>query len=258
MRGAADQVTDLLVPTWCVGCQAAGADLCHDCESDLRLLMSSPFRAEDGALALPIISADQDGFHVLPVISAAWYRTLVADVVVGFKDQERVKLSRVLVPALGRALNSAGEQLITSGKVLLVWPPDSLKARLKRGRSPVGELIGAAVEARHALVRFEPAGQVLRHTGGVLAAIPAGSGQKSRSKSSRRSMASQFSVVPSHSPRLKGAQVLLVDDVLTTGATLHRLYSVLTSAGAHVHGAVVLAATPQAESAGNRAGTEKK
>lgn len=258
VRGAAQQVTDLVLPTWCVGCQAAGADLCQDCESDLRLLMRSPFRAEDGALALPIVEASRDGFEVLPVISASWYRTLVADVVVGFKDHERVKLSRVLAPALAGALQAGCEQLLRSRKVLLVWPPDSLRAWLKRGRSPVGELIGEAVRGHCPFAGLEPAGNILRHTGGILEAIPAGSGQKNRSKASRRSMAAQYRVDPSQRWRLSGAQVLLVDDVLTTGATLHRLYSVLTSVGAQVHGAVVLAATPQAESAGKGLGSVKK
>lgn len=45
--------------------------------------------------------------------------------------------------------------------------------------------------------------------------------------------------------RLVGAQVLLVDDVLTTGATLASLWRLLDEAGADVPAAAVLAATPR-------------
>ena len=41
---------------------------------------------------------------------------------------------------------------------------------------------------------------------------------------------------------------MLVDDVLTTGATLGRLYQCLSQAGAQVSAAAVLAATPEVDS----------
>lgn len=244
VRGAAHQAADLAAPTWCVGCRASGADLCQLCHDDLRLLMRRPFRAEEGAMALPIVDADCTGIQVLPVISAARYRTLVADVVVAFKDHERVRLSRVLAPALAGALRVAAQEVLSGPDALLVWPPASRRAQLRRGRSPVSELIGEAVRRQAVPPGLKPAGHLMRHTGGVREIFPGRSGQKGRSQTSRRRAASQFSVTSGGQAALYGAQVVLVDDVLTTGATLHRLYAVLTAAGASVRGAAVLAVTP--------------
>lgn len=247
LRSAAHQTADLVAPTWCVGCRASGTDLCADCHHDLRLLMRRPFRAEGGAQALPVLGADRTGVDVLPVISAASYRTLVADVVVAFKDHERVRLSRVLAPALAGAVRVAAAAVLPRPEALLIWPPASPRARLRRGRSPLQELLGDAETGQALPAGITPAGHLLRHSGSVLEARPGRSGQKGRSKVLRRKAMSQFSLAPGSQPQLQGADVLLVDDVLTTGATLHGLYGLLAAAGAAVHGAAVLAAAPQAE-----------
>lgn len=253
LRGAVRDVTDLLAPTWCVGCHAAGTQLCRECHYDLRLLMRRPFRAEDAAMALPITAADSTGMQVLPVISAARYQTLVAEVVVAFKDHERVGLVHALAPALARALCAAAEDLLRDPGALLIWPPDSRRAQLKRGRSPMGELIAELLRSQGIPPGMKPAGHLLRHAESFLTTLPGGSGQKSRSKVSRRAAASPFQLMPGKRSQLEGVQVILADDVLTSGATLHRLYALLASAGALVRGGVVLAATPQAESRGKTA-----
>jgi ComF family protein len=53
-----------------------------------------------------------------------------------------------------------------------------------------------------------------------------------------------FVVHPAHCARISGAHVLLVDDVRTTGATLHHAAQALLHAGAHRVSALVLARTP--------------
>jgi predicted amidophosphoribosyltransferase len=45
--------------------------------------------------------------------------------------------------------------------------------------------------------------------------------------------------------RVAATRVLLVDDVVTTGATLREAARVLRASGAHVIGAVTVAATPR-------------
>lgn len=234
VRGATAGAADLLAPTWCVGCRSPGTDLCPDCWDDLRLLTQHPYRAEGPAEALPIM----DDLSVLPVLSAAEYSTLVADAVLTFKDHQRVGLTRVLASALERAVRSAAT-LCSSEQVLLVWPPSPPRSQLRRGRHPLGELI----QQLRLPAQVMPAGHWVRHRITVTDVVRPGRGQKSRSKRARRQTQNRFSLVPGADQVLRGAEVMLVDDVLTTGATLGRLYQCLCQAGAHVSAAAVLAAT---------------
>ena len=60
-----------------------------------------------------------------------------------------------------------------------------------------------------------------------------------------RNLARAFAVVPLRAAQLAGQQVLLVDDVMTTGASLQAAAAVLRQAGAARVTALVLARTPQ-------------
>lgn len=248
IRRSAHHTVGLLVPTWCVGCRADGTDLCPECFEDLRRLTCAPFRAEAGAEALPVTGFTGNSLDILPVVAAGHYQTLMADVVLAFKDHERVRLSRALAPALRRAVEEAVGTLLPTKDALLVWPPATPRSRMRRGRHPLTELMTAA-RLPEGLI---PAGQLLRHRvlgyGGTgLRALSSRGTQKSRSKVRRRQSVPGFTLAPGAEEVLEGADVLLIDDVLTTGSTLHALYDLLTAAGAQVHGAAVLASTPRSE-----------
>ncbi|GAA1820824.1 ComF family protein [Nesterenkonia flava] len=242
ISSALSATASLAAPTWCVGCGADHADLCPPCRADLRHLTRRPFRAEESAEALPIVAAPRDADPVvLPVIAAGRYEKLLADVVVAFKDHERVGLSQVLAPALVRALAVASAQLLPDGHGVLVHPPGSLKSRLGRSYEPVPHLLGSMTLP--STLGLVPGPLRYRFSYDVLGALPGRGGQKTKTAQARRRRGQSPLRMTAGAPDLlRGADVLLVDDVLTTGATLARLYRLLTASGVRVRGAAVLAA----------------
>lgn len=242
-REAAAAAAGLLTPTWCVGCGAEETDLCDECSYDVRLLTRVPYRAEVAAPALPVVGQAEDQLRVLPVVAAGVYGTLLSRVMLGFKDHERIPLDRVLAPALGRAVASARNELCGEPPLILA-PPTSLKARMRRSHDPVRHLVGR-LESSSALDGAQPAEGMLaqRSQAAALGTLPGGGRQKGRGLDDRRRrLIGAFRVTDRGRQELPGRQVLLVDDVLTTGATIHALYEVLTEAGADVRGAAVMAA----------------
>jgi ComF family protein len=60
----------------------------------------------------------------------------------------------------------------------------------------------------------------------------------------RRNVSGAFRIAPGAAPRLRGAHVVLVDDVVTTGGTVAACAAVLTQAGVEVRAVIAFARTP--------------
>ena len=248
---AGAELLALAVPVDCVCCGAEDRTLCAGCAHRVRQLTRHPFRAEARAPAL----MDLDGRALLPVVAAGIYRGELAQAVLSFKRHGQPQLADELGKALVRAISAAtgAPTGAPTGaeRILLVPVPTHNAAFRRRGFSPV-HLLLARTRHRTGLAGADVA-DVLRHTRGrpaggwpllgVAAGRPGGQkglGSAARARRVRGSMRIKAGMRP---PELNGRSCIIVDDVLTTGATLAEAARALRAGGALVRGAVVLAAT---------------
>jgi len=213
MRRALAEAWALIAPVDCAGCGAHDRALCPPCA---RQLQSRPLLGRLDAV-LPV---------TLPIVAALPYDGVVRRVILALKEDARTELAPALAPALADAVEHVWRG---SRAELLVPIPGSWGAAGRRGFEPV------ALVARRAALVTTPALRAVR-------APTTAAAQKSRTLAERREAdAARWRV----SPRVRGRRVVLVDDVVTSGATLRAAVLALTAAGAEVAGCAAIAATPR-------------
>jgi predicted amidophosphoribosyltransferase len=228
----------LAVPVECVCCGNEDRAICSGCERQVRLLTRRPFRAESAAPAL----MGTDGSVLLPVVAAGIYREELAQSVLSFKRHGQGPLTASLGKPLGRAVLAA---VGTDRDIWLVPVPSSNGAYRKRGFTPVHLLVRYL--RRHGILDGLECHDVLRkiRSPTVATGKATSGGQKGLSRGARagRVRGSMRVAWKARERGLAGRPCIIVDDVLTTGATLAEAARALDQAGAVVRGAVVLAAT---------------
>ncbi|WP_146211093.1 ComF family protein [Quadrisphaera granulorum] len=191
-----------------------------------------------------------------PTWAATAYEGAVQRAVVAWKDRDRTDLSRWLGPALASSVLAALEQtehLVpellapasslsreASGpgrpaSVLLVPVPSRRAAVARRGRDAVADLAAAAARGLRLQGLPVVAAPVLRPARRVR--DQSGLDASGRAGNLRRAL----EVGPA-GPRLEGRVVVLVDDVVTTGATLAEAARVLREHACPAVAAAVVAA----------------
>jgi ComF family protein len=192
-------------PVACAGCGAEGRALCRDCAPSLAVRL----RTEPHAFA--------------PVTAALDYEGVARAVLLALKEQGRSGLATPLAEPFAAAVTAA---LAATPDAVVAAVPSSRAARRRRGFEPVRLL------ASRAGIRLTPLFRPARPH-----AVQNGLGVAERA----RNLDGVFALARP----VGGIRVLLVDDVVTTGATLAGAAGVLRAGGAEVVGAAVLAATPR-------------
>ncbi|MGN6754255.1 MAG: ComF family protein [Intrasporangium sp.] len=216
---------DLVLPLECAACHRTGAPWCRRCGRALE------------RLAFP------DGPHLVtphppppgipPVYAWGTYADPLRAAITAWKDEGRRDLTRQLLPLLDAALTTAlADGGYGSAPPLIVPAPSSRRSRRMRGDVPL-----------HELTRLVVAGLPLPglEVVPVLDERRRVRDQAGLATSARRdNVSGAFRVGPAGRQLVAGRDCLVVDDVMTTGATLVECARALDDAGArHVLGVAV-------------------
>lgn len=207
----------LIWPTECVGCGRADRDCCAECLKYLRSLQV----ARRGELLLGIEA---------PVFACGAYEGVLRAVLLGYKHGGRVRFARHLAPLLRSALALA--QPRRGGRPPLLVTAPSRPARVReRGFRHLEVLSRAALRG---VPGSRP--RVLR----ALRTLRGRTSQVGLRPAQREENAARIRVRRSSRALLRGREIVLLDDVITTGATVRAAQRALEDAGACVIAIVAL------------------
>lgn len=209
----AGALVDLLLPPRCPACQAAvtATGLCAACWADTQFIaaplcerLGTPFAYDAGpGIVSPAAIADPPAYGRARAV--ARYEGSARALVQALKYRDRLEIAAFMAMLMARA----GAELIADCDVVVPVPLH--RRRLFARRFNQSALLAAAL-ARRAGRDFE-AGAVLR-----IRSTRQQVGLSARQR--RRNVAGAFGVAAEARPLIEGRRVLLVDDVLTTGATV--------------------------------------
>ena len=236
---AVGAAADLVLPARCAACCGPGGPLCGACSAGVRAASLVGGAGVTGPDPRP---------PGMPVCwAAARFEGALRDAVTAYKDEDRRDLSPVLADALATSVATAlaADPLLrrwagTGGQVLVVPLPSSRASRRRRGGDPVEDLALAAVARVAGLGaggRSLVVAPALRLTRAVV--------DQSRLDRAERAenIAGALAVRERWAEAVSGSACVLVDDVVTTGATLSEAARALRVGGADHVAAATVAAT---------------
>ncbi|MCP3822148.1 ComF family protein [Streptomyces sp. A3M-1-3] len=201
MRGWWQEIAGLVLPVDCGGCGLPRTVLCEDCRGALCGAPPHRVRPVPEPAGLPVVHA------------AAPYGDAVRAVLLAHKERGALGLAGVLGKALAGAVR-AGVPHAYAGALVLVPVPSSRKALRARGHDPARRIaLAASAELRRTGTSARVAA-VLRQRRAV--ADQSGLGARQRLANLRGAL----DVREGCGRLLEGGRVVLVDDLMTTGASL--------------------------------------
>lgn len=207
---------DLVLPAECGGCGAPSSRWCDACATELAV------RPDEPHVVNPRIDAG------VPVFALGRYANARRQAILALKEHGRADL----VAPLARALALGVHRLLAWGMVdtplTLVPAPTRRSAARRRGGDPVARLARAAV-AQHPEIAVAPA---LRIKALTRDSVGLGTAARERNITGRVVLRG----------RLPRTDVMVVDDIVTTGATARESVRVLGAAGVRVVAVLAIAA----------------
>jgi predicted amidophosphoribosyltransferase len=211
-------VLDLVLPLECGGCGAPSTRWCEVCARELAVGPDAP------RVASPRIDPG------VPVLALGRYAGPRRQAIVAMKDRGRIDLSAPLAGVLALGVHRLLLWGVLDVPLTIVPAPTRGWAARRRGGDPVTRIatLATAAHPHITVVRALRMKALARDSAGL------GSAARERNIAGRVLLTSRR-VQADH-------EVLLVDDIVTTGATARESVRVLQSAGARVSAVLALAA----------------
>jgi ComF family protein len=212
-KTAARLALDIALPTLCVACRepVSGEGVCATCWAKLSFIeppycprLGIPFVYDPGPDMLSIEAIASPPAYQR-ARAAVRYDDVARTLVHALKYQDRTDLA----PTMGRWMARAGRELLADADMLIPVPLHWRRAWQRRYNQSAA--LGRAIE-RQSGVRLR---------GDLLERVRATQQQVGLSRTQRASnVQGAFKVSPDRQPEVQGRRVILIDDVLTSGATL--------------------------------------
>lgn len=209
-----------LAPHECLGCEAEGALLCQACATSLDAVPARCYRCHKLTTGARTCESCRSSSPIFGVHVAYAYRGLAKDIV------WQLKFSGA--QAAAREMADQMSHLATIPADAVVVPVPTATSRVRRRGFDQAKLLGRSLAVQTGL----PYAPVLRRLG-----------QHHQVGATRAQRVTQLrdAYRCAGASRIRGRHVLLIDDVLTTGATLEAAAQALKAAGAARVSAAVFA-----------------